>query len=171
MTPLDQLVFGSKLLHFVQVVSAQFLRKFQSCHLRYVGERIIALGPYMSGRDKKCVTTEQGRTMFLLKADIEYQSYIPILQSKERRICSYYASSKISLLCVAKGSTKYCYVCKNIEEAENNDDPRNFFLPKSKSEKNTRKHVKTCGLSSGIHLRQVRRGARFGHLSGEVRSC
>ena len=56
--PFGPIFFGSKLLHFVQVLSAQFLRKFQSCHLRYVGERVIALGPYMRGRDKKCVTTE-----------------------------------------------------------------------------------------------------------------
>ena len=77
--PFGPIFFGSKLLHFLQVLSAQFLRKFQSCHLRYVGERVIALGPYMRGRDKKCITTEQGMTMFFLKANIEYQSYIPIL--------------------------------------------------------------------------------------------
>ena len=36
----------------------------------------------------------------------------------------------------------------------NEDGPKNFFLPKSKSKKFTPKHVKKCKLSFGIGLRQ-----------------
>jgi hypothetical protein len=41
--PLEQFSFRSKLVHFVEETRAQFLTKFQSCHLKYRGERVIAL--------------------------------------------------------------------------------------------------------------------------------
>ena len=51
-------------------------------------------------------------------------------------------------------STIYGYISQNICITTNEDGPKNFFLPKSKSKKNTPKHVKKCKLSFGIGLRQ-----------------
>jgi len=51
-------------------------------------------------------------------------------------------------------STIYGYISQNICMTANEDGPKNFFLPKSKSKKFTPKHVKKCKLSFGIGLRQ-----------------
>ncbi len=49
--------------------------------------------------------------------------------------------------------TMHGYINKNTCMITGEDGPKSFFLPKSKSEKNTWKYVKTCKLSSGIGLR------------------
>ena len=45
--PFGPIIFGPKLVHFVEVVRAQFLRKFPFCSVRYVGERAITLKRYL----------------------------------------------------------------------------------------------------------------------------
>ena len=59
---------------------------------------------------------------------------------------------------------------KNVCMVTNEGTLRKFFLPKSKSRKNTSRYVKKCGLSRGTRFRCVCRGARFGLLSGGVLS-
>jgi len=44
---------------------------------------------------------------------------------------------------------------KNVCMVTNEGTLRKFFLPKSKSRKNTSRYVKTCGLSRGIRFRCV----------------
>ena len=41
--PFGPIFFGPKLVNFVEMVIAQFLRKFPFCSVRYVGERAMTL--------------------------------------------------------------------------------------------------------------------------------
>ena len=160
------LFFRPKLVHSVEGVTAQFLRKFQSCHLRNQGERVIALQlrlrVYMKTwcpRDLKVIhfSIEKMLSIDHLYAFCRAKkgASAPIMQPQR----------KVSAMKMLK-TTWYGYENQNACRTTHEGGPKIFFSTLVKVEK---KYMKTCKNMWAFFWYELESNLRGGQISVLIR--
>ena len=139
--PFGPTFFESTLVHFVEGVIAQFLRKFQSCVFLYMRERVITLEPCLTIYIKNWCQWRWKILYLFRRKTVSIDHRYAFERAKQDASVHIVKAYKKLLDVKSLKATMYGYTGQNVCMTTNKSDIRNFFSIQVKAKK---KCAETC---------------------------
>ena len=131
--PFGPIFFESTLVHFVEGVIAQFLRRFQSCVFLYMRERVITLEPCLTIYIKNWCQWRWKILYLFRRKTVSIDHRYAFERAKQDASVPIVKTYKKLLDVKSLKATMYGFTGQNVCMTTNKSDFRNFFFYSSLS--------------------------------------